>query len=278
MAHVVIETATIHDIPVLTIAPSTADRCPVIFLISGFGGNKEAGLSLGYQSARRGFFFISLDAWLHGERYDRRLDHAADPELGGIYPPATGLDTGVVFYHVIHHCLSDVQTLLDHYAADRRVNTHRAGVTGLSMGGCASFLIFANVPAIQAAVPMIGIPSFAHRWLDLLDECAFSNPDWAGALERVQEQTRQHTAFIQQIDPHERLKGAAPRALLIMNCDFDTDQPKSYSVYCYKELQPYYANAPGKLKLNIYPTGHVVTPRMEHDAIEWFCRHLLDTQ
>ncbi len=277
MTKVVIETETIHDIPVLTMSHSEAHQCPAIFFISGYGSNKEAGLSLGYRLARRGLFFISFDAWLHGERYDRRLDHAADPELGGIYPPATGLDTGVLFCRVIHHCLQDVQFLLNHYAADRRVNTRRAGVTGLSMGGCASFLILANLPAIQAAVPMIGIPSFKRRWLDLVEECSFSNPDWAAALERVQEQTRQHTTFIQQIDPYEKLKSAAPRALLIMNCDFDTDQPKHYSIRCYKELQPYYADNPDKLKLNIYPAGHGVTPQMETDAVDWLCRHLLDT-
>jgi hypothetical protein len=254
-----------------------AYHCPAIFFISGYGGNKEAGLSLGYRLARRGLFFISFDAWLHGERYDRRLDHAADPELGGIYPLATGLDTGIMFYRVIHHCLQDVQFLLNHYADDRRVNTRRAGVTGLSMGGYASFLIFANVPAIQAAVPMIGLPSFTRRWLDVLEECSFSNPDWAAVLVRVQEQTRQHTTFIQQIDPYEKLKSAAPRALLIMNGDFDTDRLKFYSIRCYKELQPYYAGIPEKLKLNIYPAGHVVTPQMETDAVDWFGRHLLDT-
>jgi hypothetical protein len=60
-----------------------------------------------------------------------------------------------------------------------------------------------------------------------------------------------------------------------MNCDFDTDQPKLYSIRCYKELQPYYADILEKLKLSIYPAGHEVTPHMETDAVNWFCRHLL---
>ena len=111
------------------------------------------------------------------------------------------------------------------------------------MGGYASFLVFANLPQVQAAVPMIGVPSFTRRWLDLLDECAFSNPEWATALDRVTEQTRQRTAFVQEIDPIEKLKDAAPRALLIMNCDFDSDQPKAYAIDCYRELRTRYAQS-----------------------------------
>jgi cephalosporin-C deacetylase-like acetyl esterase len=271
-----LETDTIHSIPVLTIAPADAERCPAIFFISGFGGSKEDGLRLGYQLAQAGFFFISFDAWLHGERYDAWRDHASDPAQGGIYPPESGLDTGVLFFRVIQQCQADVQTLIDQYASDPRVDTRRSGVAGLSMGGYASFLIFANIPAVQAAVPMIGIPQFSQRWRDLLDECAFSNPAWAAALGRLERQVREHTALIDAIDPTERLRYAAPRALLIMNCDFDADQPKLYGISFYRELRAQYAANPERLRLNIYPAGHTVTPAMERDTVEWFRRHVLE--
>ncbi|NBD36608.1 MAG: hypothetical protein GVY30_11505, partial [Chloroflexi bacterium] len=196
-----LETLTIQGIPTLTISPEGAKACPVIFFVSGYGGTKESALSLGYRLAQRGFVVISFDAWLHGERYHPRLDHAADPEHGGIYPPEVGLDTGFAFFEVIQRCLADVKTLLAYYADDPRLDLERCGVTGLSMGGYASFLIFANLPQMQAAVPMIGIPSFARRWKDLLDESAYSNPAWAAAIAEHAEETRRRTAFIEQIDP-----------------------------------------------------------------------------
>jgi hypothetical protein len=62
----------------------------------------------------------------------------------------------------------------------------------------------------------------------------------------------------------------------MMNCDFDSDQPKAYAIDCYRELHVYYASCPENLKLNIYPAGHTVTPAMEHDAVQWLCQHLLD--
>jgi fermentation-respiration switch protein FrsA (DUF1100 family) len=265
----------VHDIPVLSLTPDGTQHCPAVFFVPGFGGRKEDGLSLGYRLARRGFFVVSFDPWLHGERYDARLAHAADHDHGGIYPLETGLDTFLLFLRVIHQCLVDVQTLIAHYAADAHVDVDRCGVTGVSMGGYASFLVFANLPQVQAAAPMVGLPAFTRRWLDVLDECAFSNPDWAAALALVAEQTRQHTAFVRGIDPYEKLKAAAPRALLIMNCDFDTDQPKSYSINAYRELLPHYVAAPDNLRLAIYPAGHTVTPQMEQDAADWFSRHLL---
>src|SRR3954454_14585422 len=104
IASMLLETDTVHSIPVLTMAPNRAERCPAIFFISGFGGNKEDGLRLGYQLAQAGVFFISFDAWLHGERYDPWRDHAADPASGGVYPVESGLDTGVLFFRVIQQC------------------------------------------------------------------------------------------------------------------------------------------------------------------------------
>jgi cephalosporin-C deacetylase-like acetyl esterase len=265
---------TIGDIPVLTLAPATARGRPLVFFVPGFGGVKAHGLSLGYQLALAGNVVVCIDPWLHGARQQAHLHRAADPQMGGIYPAETGLDTGYLFYQVIQRCCEDVRLLIEHFAADTRVDVSRCGVTGPSMGGCASYAVFAALPQIRAAVPMIGIPHFTQRWLDLLDECAFSTPEWAEALQRVTEQTEQRTSFIRSIDPSKALAVAAPRALLMMNCDFDTDQPKAYAIACYRNLQPAYAAQPDNLRLRIYPAAHVVTPEMERDAVEWFVRHL----
>mgnify|MGYP002353733757 CR=1 FL=1 len=277
MARIVIETQTIAGIPVLAILPEAARRLPLVFYVPGYTSAKESGLSLGYKLAQRGCCFVAFDPLFHGERFERQLYEAADPAFGGIYPPETGLDAGITFYRVIGQCLADVRTLLVHFGGDERVDTARCAVTGPSMGGYASFLIFANMSQMRAAVPMVGIPTFTRRWTDLLDECAYSNPDWAAALGRVAEQARLHTTLIAALDPAERLLEAAPRALLMMNCDFDSEQPKQYAVEFYRRLLGAYALSPEKLRLAIYPAGHTVTPDMERDAVDWIVGHLLDT-
>lgn len=274
-APVVVTTETIGDIPVLLMLPEGAQGCPLVFYVPGYGLGKESGLGLGYKLAQAGCAFAAFDPLWHGERFDRRLFDAADPMLGGVYPPDSGLDIWRTFCTVIGHCPEDVRTLLAHYAGDERLDIGRCAVTGPSMGGYASFLVFANLPQMRAAVPMIGIPTFTRRWTDLLDECAFSNPQWAAALAQVQDQTQAHTREIEAIDPADQLLHAAPRALCIMNCDFDSDQPKHYAIEFYRELLPAYAAYPERLRLGIYPTGHNVTPEMEADAVAWIANHLL---
>ena len=101
------------------------------------------------------------------------------------------------------------------------------------------------------------------------------NPAWAAALQQVTAQTAQHTAFIEQIDPYPKLLAAAPRALLMVGGDFDTDQPKLYALNAYRELRGVYAAAPDHLKLSIHPNAHTVTPEIEQEVVAWFTTHLL---
>jgi dienelactone hydrolase len=277
MVHIVIETATIEGIPYLAILPQSEQRLPVVFYIPGYGLPKESSLGLGYKLAQAGLCCVAIDPLWHGERFDRRLFEASDPALGGIYPPEAGLDIGITFYTVIGQCLPDVRTVLAHLANDARLDIQRCAVTGPSMGGYASFLIFANMPQMLAAVPMIGIPTFRRRWQDILDESAFSNAEWAAALARVADTAQQQLAAIAAIDPAEKLLAAAPRALLIMNCDFDSDQPKHYAIEFYRELRKTYAASPEKLRIAIYPAGHTVTSDMERDAVAWIVGHLLES-
>lgn len=271
---VIVENDQVGEIPVLCVAPAAAVNAPLVFYIHGYGSNKESGLSIAYQLARAGCFVVSFDAQWHGERFDERIFRAADLAFGGVYPPETGLDIGVVFYQVIARCLDDGRTLLDHFAGDSRVDVARCGVTGHSMGAYASFLIFAHLPQLKAAVPMMGIPSFDRRWQDLLDECAYSNAAWDAAIAAQPEATQRSCNFIRTLDPSPLLASAAPRALLMMNGDFDSDQPKSYSIYAYRELLPAWREHPDLLKLNIYPAGHTITPEMERDLVAWLVTHL----
>ena len=85
---------------------------------------------------------------------------------------------------------------------------------------------------------------------------------------------REHTALIAG-STRPIACNRLPRALLMMNCDFDADQPKLYAVSFYRELRAHYAANQAKLQLNIYPAGHTVTPEMERDAVGWFRRQLL---
>jgi pimeloyl-ACP methyl ester carboxylesterase len=217
---------------------------------------------------------ISFDPLDHGERYHRRLDHAFEPELGGIFPPETGLDIYLNFLRCIRQCSADIEALLDHFALDSRLDVHRAGVTGHSQGGYASFLALSDIPELKAAVPMMGLPTFLQRWQDVLDESAWSNAEWGAAIAEVKSEAELKAAFIPQIDPAGRLPALAPRPLLIMSGDFDTDQPKFYVLHWLRTLRPVYAVRPEMLRWNVYPHAHLMNDQMLDDAVAWFERWL----
>ena len=266
----------ITDIPTLLCLPANASHAPVVIDCPGFGGSKEQGLTLAYRLARRGLACLCFDPLYHGARYDARLERAADPAHGGTFPPESGLDTFLLFYRVIRQSALDVATLLDELAADERLDVRRAGVTGMSMGAYVTFLAFAELPALLAAAPMMGVPTFTRRWQDLLHECAWSNPTWAAALEQQADVIAGHTAWVASLDPAEKLSQAAPRALSIMSGDFDSDQPKHYVLDWLGPIRTAYQVAPERLRWTVYPVGHTVTPQMEADVVDWFVTHLAD--
>lgn len=217
---------------------------------------------------------ISFDPVGHGEREDARLHRAYEPELGGIYPAETGLDIYFNFLRVIAQCPADTRSLLEHLSSDARFDVTRAGVTGHSQGSYASFLALADLPELKAAVPMMGVPTFAARVQDLLDETAWSNAEWGRALEKVAGESARQLAWVREIDPGPRLLGLPLRPLLAMNGDHDSDQPKGYTLRWLRELRPRYAAQPDTLRWNVYPVGHVMTDEMLDDAADWFERWL----
>jgi dienelactone hydrolase len=270
-----LDTPTIAGIPALIVAPHGTAHSPVVFYVPGYTSTRESGIRFGVEIARAGFLFVAFDPVHHGARADGAIEAAGDP-AHAVYPPETGLGTGVLFFQTIGQCLEDIRTLRAHLTADPRANVEICGVTGPSMGGYASYLAFARLPQMRAAVPMMGIPTFARRWRDLLDECTLSNPEWAAALAHIPGPIADHTASIESIDPAPALAAAAPRALFAMANDFDTDQPKLYTIETVRALLPAWraAGAPDAIRLGIYPAAHTVTPAMEQDAVAWFRRFL----
>ncbi len=269
-----LDLSTVSGIPVLTCIPGTETPCPVVFYIPGFTGERASGLSLAYQLAGRGIACIAIDPLYHGSRLDARLLQAADPIYGGVYPPESGIDVFLTFLRVIEQSVSDIQTLLGVLDGDSRLDLNCAGVTGFSMGAYATFLAFASIPQLKAAVAMMGVPTFTQRWLDLLDECAWSNSTWAEALSQVEDVTREKTAYVRSIDPAIRLRKATPKPLLLMSGDFDCDQMKTYALSWYRQSKDAWKAHPEHLKWNVYPVGHTVTTSMEQDAVDWFATHL----
>ncbi|MCZ8520482.1 MULTISPECIES: alpha/beta hydrolase family protein [Paenibacillus] len=259
------------NIPVLEIYPEGVVGAPLVVYFHGYGGRKEDGISLGAMVAEEGLFFLAFDARGHGER----AGAGEEPESPkNVYPAETGLDVWVHMLEIVAAAPADFDRLLEAYRGDPRVRADRAGVIGDSMGGYAAFLLAAAEERVRAAVPVIGLPAFVRRWEDLALETS-TYDRWREAMQAAAPYTEEVTAFLRSIDPAPRLAGFAPKPLLILAGDQDTDQPKSYTLPVYRELTRRYADCPEKMKLSVYDgVPHAVTRTMREEACRWLARHL----
>ena len=278
MNRIAIEESLVEGIPVLAMAGEDRERRPVVFFVHGFMSDKRQGLALGYELARAGFHFVSFDAYMHGDRFDDRLGDLCSGQGDYVYPFESGLDLFFSMHEIIVQTARDLETLIAHLARSEQADTARIGLTGFSMGGFAAFYIAANNPAIRAVVPIAGIPAFAARWRDVVLESS-SYEKWARAMEAAQAETRRRTAFVEAIDPFDRLASFSPKPLMMISGDKDIDSPKKYSVDLYRALKPAYAGCPERLRLNIHDeAGHELTPAMIQHTCQWFGRYLLEPE
>lgn len=267
------ETDTVSDIPLLMVTPDDARRCPLVFILHGFGGSKEDGLELAWRLANRGLAAVAFDAPHHGQRADGTLETFDDPQQCN-YPVESGLDRYVFMHRIVVETARDLATLLDHLASDERIDSARCGVTGISMGAFAAFYTAANEPRITAVAPIIGMPAFAARWEDVVLE-ASTYEQWGTQLEIARPAIERDSEFMRSIDPSSKLLDFFPRPLFMLCGDQDTHQPKFYSLPLYRALLPVYAGQPERLSMKIYDgVGHEVTPAMMADLREWFAHYL----
>lgn len=270
MKRIITEQYNIQDIPLFTVYPEGLEDMPVVIYLHGYFGTRKQGLELGHRLAEQGIYFISFDAMDHGERQSiRAMDGARQ-----VYPPDTGLDTWLHMIEVVQQSCKDINLIVENLQNDPRADTKRLGVTGMSMGGYATYSILAQDDRVKAAVPMIGLPAFLKRFEDVwLEASTYSK--WSDELCKSHEETLKIMRNIADIDPEKRIKNFYPKPLLILAGDLDLDQPKKYTIDLYKELKSVYAQKSDHLKLSVHDgVGHYVSESMMEEACQWFIKYL----
>ncbi len=172
MKEIRIETAIIEKISCLIFSGDSLEPAPLVFFVHGFESDKRQGIPMGCELARKGFICVSIDTILRGERVGQNFDPDAGPDFQPVYPEETYLDGFVTMLKMIRQTEIDIQSLIDYFKADSRVDPERIGHVGYSMGGWSVFYSSTVNTHIKAAVSIAGIPCFKQRWLDVLLECS----------------------------------------------------------------------------------------------------------
>jgi dienelactone hydrolase len=275
MQKVIFEENDPGGIPLILCAPEGAQHLPVVFYIHGFAGDKRGGLELGYNLAQRGIATVSLDAAMHGSRMDYRVATTWEgPQKGDIYPFSTGLDRFFLMMKIIEDTRRDIGNLCEVLREDARLDLDQLGLCGTSMGGFIAYCCAADNPRVKALATLISFPTLVQRWQDSVLEASLQKAT-AEQMAGLVEETETRTKVVAALDPAEGLNHYAPRPLLMICGDLDTDTHKSYSLRFFQQMQPLYESIPGNLQYKVHPNAvHRVTSGMVNDAVDWFAIHL----
>jgi dienelactone hydrolase len=268
-------------VPGIAIKPAAArGRLPAVIVLHGTGDSKEGMAPLLEALAARGFLAAAIDGRYHGER-------AAGPNA---YPQAilrayrNGRE-----HPFLYDTVWDAMRLVDYLETRSDVDKGRIGLMGISKGGMETYLAAAVDPRIAAAVPVIGVQSFA--W-------ALANNAWQARVETIFPAVagaardglrRIDVEFVQdfydrvvpgiygEFDAPAMLPLIAPRPLLVINGDSDPLTPLPGVEEGAKAAESAYrrAAASEKFQLLLQPdTGHEFTPAAERTALDWLARWL----
>jgi len=255
-------------------------RHPAVIVLHGTTEKKESQLELLKLLAAKDFIAVSIDGRFHGERgnqadYNNAIAQAfADGKSHPLY-----FDT-----------VWDVMRLIDYLQSRPDVDPDRIGLMGISKGGIETWLTTAADPRVKAAVPFIGLNSFAwglenNTWPDRVGTFKVG----FAAAAKSAGVTAPDAAFARQFYDHvipgmdadfdapKMVALIAPRPLLAINGDKDPLNPVPSARVCERAAIAGYAAA-GKsdqFRLEFQKnTGHAVTPQAKADAVAWMERWL----
>lgn len=140
---------------------AAAKPCPLVLLLHGWSGSKEAwyvdgnnhsGGEMRKALLGAGYAVMALDAATHGER-NAEIDYQhVNPFNDPNAPPRVNYFT---YAEISVQTVKDYQRALDYLAARGDVDMSRIGLVGYSMGGMDSFYLLSVEPRIRMAVACV---------------------------------------------------------------------------------------------------------------------------
>lgn len=110
---------------------------PIVVFYHGWTDDKDYGISMGVQLAKRGIRCVIPDQLYHGKR-------------------ATTPLTGMEIWQIVGENLAEFPEILDYYKQRGILDATRVGVTGYSMGGMTTYALLKHFPNIRVAASLMG--------------------------------------------------------------------------------------------------------------------------
>jgi dienelactone hydrolase len=268
---------------IMVASQNGAERRPVVIVLHGTGGSKQAMLPLLREFAQRGVVGVAIDGRFAGER---AVGTSGSDAYRAAILSTWKTGQGFPFYY---DTVWDLLRLMDYLESRDDVDPLHFGAIGFSKGGTELYRAAAVDDRLYASVPCIGVQSFG--W-------ALENDAWQSRIGTIQSAVDAaaieagvpvDAAFIRkfydrvapgiykQFDGPAMLPLIAPRSLLVINGDKDDRTPRAGLELCIKPTREAYqrANAAKHFEFILQPnTQHQVRPESQDKAIEWLVKHL----
>lgn len=249
-----------------------------VIVAHGTGGSKESVLPLLLTLAARGFVAVAIDARHHGPRAG-----GADAGSGGYVAAILAKFKGASGYPFLYDTVWDLMRTLDYLEQRPDIDARRIGLLGISKGGMETYLTAAVDPRIAAAVPVLGVQSFAY---------ALEHEAWharVGTFQSAFEAAAEHAgvaapdgAFVRHFydrvvpgiygdfDGPAMLPCIAPRPLLVINGELDARTVGVHLCQAAAEAAYTRMGAPEAFSLHLQAqVGHEFTEHAAQLALGW---------
>ena len=146
------ETRTVEGVPLLLAFPPAGEApFPAVLWFHGFGVDKETHRKELAQLAEAGFLAVGVDAAGHGARRLPDLDARMDA------PQAEALVTAVT---LAEETAREVPAVVRALVEEGTADAGRVAVAGISMGAFVVYRAVVEMPALRAAVAILGSPEW----------------------------------------------------------------------------------------------------------------------
>ncbi|GCE23564.1 hypothetical protein KDK_73640 [Dictyobacter kobayashii] len=214
-----------------------------ILFYHGFGESKDGYPTVLQLLAEAGFLVVGIDGIGHGER--------RYPDFHERFPPIAphligNMQLEAAFLSVVRETAQEVPFILDALIERGWAHPERIGIAGHSFGGFVTYAAVVIDKRIQVAASVVG------------------SPEWRLPLAE---------------SPHLHLDRFFPTALLSQVAGNDTNVLPAFAQALHHRLEPYYTQAPKRLRYIEYPnSSHNLIETDWKQAWEkvarWFLAHL----
>ena len=223
----------------------------LLVVCHGFKGERHDVADIALSLARHGYYVVTLDAFMHGERVSKLFSQANDQEKGEL------------IFDIIYQTTDDIKQIIQMLEMRPHILCDEVGITGVSMGGMTAHLVAATHEKVSVVADMIGTPDYLMFLTDLLG---------GEALEAYADKVE----IIRQRNPITLYQQQTSKAILCCHGRSDEVVPINGVNQSYKTLATHYKahEAGDRVKYMKYFCKHETPSEMKRMVYRWFLTHL----